>query len=818
MADPTSVPQQIEDEARALAQRLAEVAQSAVANALKAGAIVTVPDVVNSLQGLTETLPPALVAVIADALPGIADRAIELAQVEIAQARDESGQPYPPTARPTPGDFTGWASTAATALVAALVKAATDATTPADGKVASDTAGQVKAALDAVNAAAADAVTQVGPIGDTAAARAVGDSRMAVFRDNSDVVPELRFTAIEDSKTSQVCQHLDGATFSTTANGIPQPPIHPGCRSHLAAVMGIKRKAGATAKEIDRQDWAVYRRLQRQAAADQAQAEGRAVEHLEVRFAPAQGEPGTFTGYAATWGELDRHGTAFAPGAFSSSLAEHRARNSRLPMLWNHSPDQVIGSWDAVEEDGKGLKVAGRLVTETRAGAEAYALLKAGALNGLSVGFRRLRDQARPGGGRTITAADLAEISLVGIPSNASARVNEVRAAPNAGPDPVCAPDCHHHHHNREEAVMADETTAGTGQTETRQDPGAAQAAVEALAKRLDRLEARSARTGLGGGDASTDAAADLERRAFARYLRTGTAGMGADETRALRLSDDEAAGYLAPPDFQAEIDKDLTLFSPIRALATVRTTGRSEVNTLRRTSPAAATWVGEDDDRPETEVKYGQQSFQVKELATFVDCSLSLLEDAAVDVAAELASEFAEAFGVTESQAFVNGDGALKPMGFMADPNLSYTPGGDASAVKADGLIDLFHALKPAYRQNGVWLMNSTTLAAVRKLKDSQGRYLVDIGGMANAPSTLLLGRPVVEAVDMPDVAGGAFPIAFGDFGIGFSVYDRVALSIVRDDFTQRTKGRVRFHGRRRVAAGVRRPEAIRKLKIATS
>ncbi|TWB19205.1 phage major capsid protein [Nitrospirillum bahiense] len=338
------------------------------------------------------------------------------------------------------------------------------------------------------------------------------------------------------------------------------------------------------------------------------------------------------------------------------------------------------------------------------------------------------------------------------------------------------------------------------------------------LRSRMDRTEQVMRRPGGGNGGGDQGQAVQVETRAFARYLRTGTAGMSADETRALRLSDDEAAGYLAPPDFQAEIDKDLTLFSPIRALATVRTTGRSEVNTLRRTSPATATWVGEDDDRPETEVKYGQQTFNVRELGTYVDVSLSLLEDAAVDVAAELASEFAEAFGVTESQAFVNGDGALKPMGFMADPSLSYTPGGDASAVKADGLIDLFHALKPAYRQNGVWLMNSTTLAAVRKLKDSQGRYLVDIGGMANAPSTLLLGRPVVEAVDMPDVAGGAYPIAFGDFGIGYRIYDRVALSIVRDDFTQRTKGRVRFHGRRRVAAGVRRAEAIRKLKIATS
>jgi HK97 family phage major capsid protein len=79
--------------------------------------------------------------------------------------------------------------------------------------------------------------------------------------------------------------------------------------------------------------------------------------------------------------------------------------------------------------------------------------------------------------------------------------------------------------------------------------------------------------------------------------------------------------------------------------------------------------------------------------------------------------------------------------------------------------LIDLFHALPTFYAQNATWAMNRTTLGAVRKLKDGQGRYLVDIGGMGNTPVTTLLGRPVLECPDMPDVAGNAYPIVFGDF-----------------------------------------------------
>mgnify|MGYP001809840520 FL=1 len=194
------------------------------------------------------------------------------------------------------------------------------------------------------------------------------------------------------------------------------------------------------------------------------------------------------------------------------------------------------------------------------------------------------------------------------------------------------------------------------------------------------------------------------------------------------------------------------------------------------------------------------------------------MLEDSAFDVSSELAFEFSEEFGKAEGAAFVTGNGVLRPMGFMSDTGLSYTPSGSASAITADSLIDLFHAIAPAYRANGVWMMNSTTLAAIRKLKDGTGNYLVLSAGLAGQVTTTLLGRPVVEAPDMADVAGNAYPVVFGDFSQGYRIFDRVALSILRDPYSQATNGMTRFHGRRRVAAGVAKAEAIRKLKIATS
>ena len=148
----------------------------------------------------------------------------------------------------------------------------------------------------------------------------------------------------------------------------------------------------------------------------------------ELRF--ADDTSGTISGYAAVFnGPPDSYGDVIAPGAFAASLTEHKAAGSRPLLLWQHDPTQPIGVWEEVREDAKGLAVTGRLVLETRAGAEAYALLRAGALSGLSIGFLTKKAETRPGGGRLLKAADLIEISLVSRPAQSRARVTGVKAA-----------------------------------------------------------------------------------------------------------------------------------------------------------------------------------------------------------------------------------------------------------------------------------------------------------------------------------------------------------------------------------------------------
>jgi HK97 family phage prohead protease len=106
-----------------------------------------------------------------------------------------------------------------------------------------------------------------------------------------------------------------------------------------------------------------------------------------------------------------------APGAFRRSLEEHRAAGTTPLMLWSHDLSAPIGVWTGVRETRSALEVEGRLVLETQRGAEAYALMKAGAINGLSIGFITRKSEARKGGGRVLKDLDLIEVSLVSVPA-----------------------------------------------------------------------------------------------------------------------------------------------------------------------------------------------------------------------------------------------------------------------------------------------------------------------------------------------------------------------------------------------------------------
>ena len=137
-------------------------------------------------------------------------------------------------------------------------------------------------------------------------------------------------------------------------------------------------------------------------------------------------------GYASLFGQTDQGGDVVMRGAYAASLKVLRDQGRTVKMLWQHDPAQPIGIWDEVREDGQGLYVKGRLLDCVEKGREAAALIAAGALDGLSIGYRTLKATKNDKGQRLLTELELWEVSLVTFPMLPSARVSAKAEAPEA--------------------------------------------------------------------------------------------------------------------------------------------------------------------------------------------------------------------------------------------------------------------------------------------------------------------------------------------------------------------------------------------------
>ena len=163
---------------------------------------------------------------------------------------------------------------------------------------------------------------------------------------------------------------------------------------------------------------------------------GREVRNYALQI-KATGEDGSVEGYGSVFGVRDSYDDVIAGGAFGASITAHKSSGTMPAMLWQHDAGQPIGIWTDMTEDAKGLHIKGKLALDTVKGKEAHALLKMGALNGLSIGFvSKQWAYDRETEVRTLTEIELWEVSLVTFPANEKARVTNVKASP----DVVSAP------------------------------------------------------------------------------------------------------------------------------------------------------------------------------------------------------------------------------------------------------------------------------------------------------------------------------------------------------------------------------------------
>lgn len=513
-------------------------------------------------------------------------------------------------------------------------------------------------------------------------------------------------------------------------------------------------------------------------------------DRMEVKASLVVSDAGEITGTAWPFGSPDRVGDVIQKGAFTGPAT--------LPMLFAHDQAQVVGVWDEIAETDTGLTVKGHLlINDVERAREVRAMVKAGAVTGLSIGFVT-KQATRNAKGRTITALDLHEISLVAVPAHPGAQITSVKSVTSEKESQV---------EKEDPAYQADDKTpANAPQMDTK--------AFDMIRDRLDKLEVKMNRpgtyvTGPTGGES--------ERKAFVSFLRRGVERITPDEVKALTVATDANGGFLAPADFGTELLKKLVEYSPIRAYANVVQIGAQSIKYPRRLTGTAATWVDETSARTASGMTFEQVTITPFEMATFTEVSNALLDDNAYNLESELLGDYAESFGKTEGLAFVKGTGSGQPKGIMTATGITEVKTGVAATFPttnpADVLIGAYHKLPTTYAQRGVWLMNRNTMAVVRQWKDTTGRYLMLDPISAAAPTTLL-GRPVVEMLDMDDIGAGLYPILFGDMS-GYRIVDRIGLSTLRDPFSLATVGQVRFNARKRVGADLTNPDRFVKIKV---
>jgi HK97 family phage major capsid protein len=313
------------------------------------------------------------------------------------------------------------------------------------------------------------------------------------------------------------------------------------------------------------------------------------------------------------------------------------------------------------------------------------------------------------------------------------------------------------------------------------------------------------------------------ETKALERYIRRGKEALEPHEVKALTVANDSSGGMLVPPALAAGVIRSLREYNPVRQVARGATTGSDKLD-FPSVSAASAYWVGEVETRQPTTVSFGGVEIELRELACYVDVSNRLLEDAQVDIFDLLSTLLGEAFAAAEGSSFLTGDGVKRPRGlltYLTSGAIPVVPSGKADGfTNGDSLIDAELALLTPYAENGTFLMNRKTLAAVRKLKDGGGQYLWTTapGLVADRPG-VIIGRNYMIAPDMPDIAAGAVPIVFGDWR-GYCVLDKLngGMSILRDPYTLATQGLVRFHARHRTGGDLLQAERFVGVQISAS
>ena len=305
--------------------------------------------------------------------------------------------------------------------------------------------------------------------------------------------------------------------------------------------------------------------------------------------------------------------------------------------------------------------------------------------------------------------------------------------------------------------------------------------------------------------------ASDAYKKAFWNGMRSKYASV----SNVLSEGTDSEGGYLVPDEYENTLVQALEGENVIRGRSHVITTSNGTHKIPVVASKGEASWIDENGAYPEDDDTFAQVNIDAHKVGTIIKVSEELLNDSAFNLESYFAQEFGRRIGTKEEEAFINGNGSSKPTGILTSAEVGVTAASD-KAITADELIDLFYSLKGVYRRNAVWVLNDTTVKAIRKLKDNNGQYIWQ-PALKDGDHDTLLGRPILTTGAMPEIAADAKPVIFGDLSY-YWIGDRQGVTFKRLNERYADMGQVGFLASKRVDGKLVLPEAIKVLKMKTA
>ena len=310
-------------------------------------------------------------------------------------------------------------------------------------------------------------------------------------------------------------------------------------------------------------------------------------------------------------------------------------------------------------------------------------------------------------------------------------------------------------------------------------------------------------------GAEKTGRASDEYKRAFWNGMRNK---MSYEVQNALSIGTDSEGGYLVPDEYEKKLVEALQDEVFFRSLATVIRTSSGDRKIPIVTSRGEAAWIDEGGQFPESDDSFGQTSIGAYKLATMIKVSDELLNDSVFNIEAYISKEFGRRIGAKEEEAFFIGDGKGKPVGLFdatggADTGITVAN----TSITFDDVMDLYYSLRAPYRNKATWLLNDSTVKAIRKLKDGNGNYIWQPSVKEGEPDRIL-NRPYRTSIYVPELAAGNRVMAFGDYSY-YWVADRQNRTFRRLNELYAATGQVGFLASQRVDGKLILPEAIKVL-----